>query len=109
MSRTATDGSVDSGPAELQSKVEDLDAEPTPTAESFAAVGDDEGLSSGPAARLTALFAALPEANNREVVDKLAVEFAFLNSKAARKRLVKVREETDTYQVDYFFDADGVM
>lgn len=94
MSRTATDGSVDSGPADLQSKVEDLDAEPTPTAESFAAVGDDEGLSSGPAARLTALFAALPEANNREVVDKLAVEFAFLNSKAARRRLVKVRGNT---------------
>ncbi|RSH95137.1 hypothetical protein EHS25_000223 [Saitozyma podzolica] len=89
MSRTATDGSVDSGPADLQSKVEDLDAEPTPTTESFAPVGDEDGLSSGPAARLTALFAALPEANNREVVDKLAVEFAFLNSKAARKRLVK--------------------
>ncbi len=50
---------------------------------------DDDGLQSGPAARLTALFAALPEANNREVVDKLAVEFAFLNSKAARNRLVK--------------------
>jgi regulator of nonsense transcripts 2 len=93
MSRTATDGSVDPGPADLQSKVEDLDAEPTPTAESFAPVGDEDGLS-GPAARLTALFAALPEANNREVVDKLAVEFAFLNSKAARKRLVKVRGNT---------------
>lgn len=53
-------------------------------------VVEEEGLQSGPAARLTALFAALPEAVNREMVDKLAVEFAFLNSKAARKRLVKV-------------------
>lgn len=50
----------------------------------------EEELQSGPAARLTALFAALPEASNREMVDKLAVEFAFLNSKAARKRLIRV-------------------
>lgn len=52
----------------------------------------DEGdpLQSGPAARLTAVFAALPEANNRTVIDKLAVDFAYLNSKAARKRCIKV-------------------
>ena len=55
------------------------------------AAHDEDGLPSAPAARLTALFAALPEANNREMVDKLAVEFAFLNSKAARNRLIKVR------------------
>lgn len=54
-------------------------------------VGEEEGLQSGPAARLTALFAAMPEAVNREMIDKLAVEFGFLNSKAARKRLIKVR------------------
>lgn len=53
-------------------------------------VGEDDGLQSGPAARLTAVFAALPEAVNREIIDKLAIEFAFLNSKAARKRLIKV-------------------
>ncbi|KAL1407550.1 mRNA decay protein [Vanrija albida] len=53
------------------------------------AAGEEDGLSSGPAARLAALFAALPEAVNREMVDKLAIEFAFLNSKAARRRLVK--------------------
>ena len=55
------------------------------------AAPNEDGLPSAPAARLTALFAALPEANNREMVDKLAVEFAFLNSKAARNRLIKVR------------------
>ncbi|RXK37451.1 hypothetical protein M231_05274 [Tremella mesenterica] len=48
----------------------------------------DDGLQPGPHARLNAIFAALPEASNREMVDKLAVDFAFLNSKAARKRLV---------------------
>jgi regulator of nonsense transcripts 2 len=50
---------------------------------------EDDGLQSGPAARLNALFAALPEAVNREIIDKLAVEFASLNSKAARKRLIR--------------------
>lgn len=51
---------------------------------------EEDGMQSGPAARLTALFAALPEAVNREMVDKLAVEFAYLNSKAARRRLATV-------------------
>ncbi|KAK4687311.1 regulator of nonsense transcripts 2, partial [Tremellales sp. Uapishka_1] len=69
-----------SAPADL-----DEDIEPLPVPISAA---EEETLQSGPAARLTALFAALPEANNREVVDRLAVEFAFLNSKAARRRLV---------------------
>lgn len=53
---------------------------------------DDDGdpLQSGPAARLAAIFASLPEANNRTVIDKLAVDFAHLNSKPARKRCYKV-------------------
>jgi regulator of nonsense transcripts 2 len=51
---------------------------------------DGEALLSGPAARLAAIFAALPEANNRTVIDKLAVDFAHLNSKPARKRCYKV-------------------
>ncbi|KAJ9107589.1 hypothetical protein QFC21_001048 [Naganishia friedmannii] len=52
---------------------------------------DDEvdPLQSGPAARLAAVFAALPEANNRVLIDKLAVDFTYLNSKAARKRCIK--------------------
>jgi regulator of nonsense transcripts 2 len=48
-------------------------------------------IQSGPAARLNAIFAALPDASNRTLIDKLAVEFAFLNSKGARKRMYKVR------------------
>jgi regulator of nonsense transcripts 2 len=37
----------------------------------------------------------MPEAVNREMIDKLAVEFGFLNSKAARKRLIKVGKRDD--------------
>lgn len=52
-------------------------------------VDGDADLQVGPAARLNAIFAALPEANNRNVIDRLAVDFAFLNSKGARKRCFK--------------------
>lgn len=39
---------------------------------------------------LTALLARLPECTNRGSIDQAAVDFTFLNSKAARKRLVRV-------------------
>lgn len=45
-----------------------------------------------PAAQLSALLAKLPDMNNKQMIDKAAVDFAFLNSKAARRRLVKVRQ-----------------
>lgn len=44
----------------------------------------------GPSQMLTALLARLPDATNRSLIDQAAVDFSFLNSKAARKRLVKV-------------------
>ena len=44
----------------------------------------------GPTQLLTSLLARLPDATNRALVDQAAVDFAFLNSKAARKRLVRV-------------------
>ena len=47
----------------------------------------------GPSQILTALLARLPDATNRTLIDQAAVDFAFLNSKAARKRLVKVLSE----------------
>ncbi|KAG1878110.1 ARM repeat-containing protein [Suillus subalutaceus] len=37
----------------------------------------------------TALLARLPDATNRAMIDQAAIDFAFLNSKAARKRLIK--------------------
>ncbi|BGP42681.1 mRNA decay protein [Rhodotorula kratochvilovae] len=49
----------------------------------------DPSIPSGPAAQLNAIFARLPEASSKASIDAIAVEFAFLNSKAARKRLVK--------------------
>lgn len=44
----------------------------------------------GPSQLLTALLARLPDATNRTLIDQAAIDFAFLNSKAARKRLIKV-------------------
>jgi regulator of nonsense transcripts 2 len=44
----------------------------------------------GPSQLLTALLARLPDCTNRTLIDQAAVDFAFLNSKAARKRLTKV-------------------
>lgn len=44
----------------------------------------------GPSQLLTSLLIRLPDATNRSLIDQAAVDFAFLNSKAARKRLVKV-------------------
>ncbi|KAJ7072238.1 ARM repeat-containing protein [Mycena amicta] len=43
----------------------------------------------GPSQLLTALLIRLPDATNRALIDQAAIDFAFLNSKAARKRLVK--------------------
>lgn len=96
LDRPASSSSLDSAAVaheeEAQVHVEDEQAATVPMTTTTAtnAAIEEDGLQSGPAARLSALFAALPESNNREVVDKLAVEFAFLNSKAARKRLIKV-------------------
>ncbi|KAF5370880.1 hypothetical protein D9758_002015 [Tetrapyrgos nigripes] len=43
----------------------------------------------GPSQLLSALLTRLPDATNRALIDQAAIDFAFLNSKAARKRLVK--------------------
>ncbi|ADV23037.1 hypothetical protein I315_04869 [Cryptococcus gattii Ru294] len=105
LDRPASSSSLDSVAVaheeEAQVHVEDEQAATVPmtTAATTAAIEED-GLQSGPAARLSALFAALPESNNREVVDKLAVEFAFLNSKAARKRLIKFLGEVPKQRTD---------
>lgn len=44
----------------------------------------------GPSQLLTTLLTKLPDATSPSLMDQAAVEFAFLNSKAARRRLVKV-------------------
>ena len=51
----------------------------------------------GPSQLLTALLVRLQDATNRALIDQAAIDFAFLNSKAARKRLVKVWFLMPTY------------
>ncbi|MCO5554330.1 hypothetical protein L7F22_007859 [Adiantum nelumboides] len=46
-------------------------------------------MGAGPAAQLTTLLTKLPELTNRAMIDSAAVDFAFMNSKGARRRLVK--------------------
>ncbi|KAL5523773.1 hypothetical protein ACEPAG_7946 [Sanghuangporus baumii] len=54
----------------------------------------------GPSQLLTALLARLPDCTNRSLIDSAAVEFAFLNSKAARKRLVKFLTQVPKNRLD---------
>ncbi|KAI0744950.1 ARM repeat-containing protein [Earliella scabrosa] len=54
----------------------------------------------GPSQLLTALLARLPDATNRTLIDQAAVDFAFLNSKAARKRLVKFMSQIPKNRTD---------
>ncbi len=54
----------------------------------------------GPSQLLTALLTRLPDATNRELVDQAALDFAFLNSKAARKRLVKFLSQVPKSRTD---------
>lgn len=62
-------------------------ASPLTTQQAEAAT--EESMQGGAGAQLNALLARLPDQTNRSMIDSAAVEFAFLNSKAARKRLVK--------------------
>jgi regulator of nonsense transcripts 2 len=48
------------------------------------------GIKSTQMVQLEALLARLPTLNNRDMIDSVAVEFCYLNSKSARKRLIKV-------------------
>ncbi|QRV94265.1 eukaryotic translation initiation factor 4G [Ceratobasidium sp. AG-Ba] len=59
------------------------------------------GAASGGASQaLTALFARLSDANNRTMIDEMAVEFAFFNSKATRKRLIKFLSQPPKNRTD---------
>ena len=76
---------------EPEPQAEDDDENEVPTAKEETVENPDEALAPAPAAKLTALFAKLPEMSSKDSIDAAAVEFAFLNSKGARKRLIKVR------------------
>ena len=63
---------------------------PTPGSPKADAAMSPQLAPQGPTQLLTALLTRLPDATNRTLIDQAAVDFAFLNSKAGRKRLVKV-------------------
>jgi regulator of nonsense transcripts 2 len=54
----------------------------------------------GPSQLLTALLARLPDCTNRTLIDQAAVDFAFLNSKAARRRLTKFLTQVPKTRTD---------
>jgi regulator of nonsense transcripts 2 len=50
--------------------------------------------------QLDALLARLPTLNNRDMIDSVAVEFCYLNSKSARKKLIKTLVSVPRTRVD---------
>ncbi|CAA7259114.1 unnamed protein product [Cyclocybe aegerita] len=54
----------------------------------------------GPSQLLTALLVRLPDATNRALIDQVAIDFAFLNSKAARKRLIRFMTQVPKSRTD---------
>ncbi|KAI0071735.1 transcription factor [Panus rudis PR-1116 ss-1] len=87
-----------------EEKTEDVDEDdtPTPTAGSpkTSPTSTPQLTLQGPSQMLTALLARLPDATNRSLIDQAAIDFAFLNSKAARKRLVKFLGQTPKSRTD---------
>ncbi|KAH8549365.1 armadillo-type protein [Umbelopsis sp. PMI_123] len=58
------------------------------------------GIKSTQMVQLEALLARLPTLNNRDMIDSVAVEFCYLNSKSARKRLIKTLLSVPRTRVD---------
>ncbi|KAI8994050.1 ARM repeat-containing protein [Trametes punicea] len=85
-----------------KSDEEDADNAPTPTpgTPKESPSSTPQLAPQGPSQLLTALLARLPDATNRTLIDQAAVDFAFLNSKAARKRLVKFMSQVPKSRTD---------
>ncbi|KAH9915683.1 ARM repeat-containing protein [Fomitopsis serialis] len=81
---------------------DDEDDAPTPTAGTpkTSPPSTPQLAPQGPSQMLTTLLARLPDATNRTMIDQAAVEFAFLNSKAARKRMVKFMSQVPKSRTD---------
>ncbi|CAO3671679.1 unnamed protein product [Umbelopsis ramanniana] len=58
------------------------------------------GIKSTQMVQLDALLARLPTLNNRDMIDSVAVEYCYLNSKSARKRLIKTLLSVPRTRVD---------
>ncbi|KXN85361.1 Regulator of nonsense transcripts 2 [Leucoagaricus sp. SymC.cos] len=75
---------------ELQKLQDDHTRTPVPRSPKVASTPlSPQTVPQGPSQLLTALLVRLQDATNRALIDQAAIDFAFLNSKAARKRLVK--------------------
>ncbi|KAG8722033.1 hypothetical protein FRC08_007802 [Ceratobasidium sp. 394] len=94
--------------ARLEAEMQNMSAEDTKASESE---HDEEqppsrtpsptpGTVTGASQALTALLARLLDANNRTMIDEIAVDFAFFNSKASRKRLVKFLSQPPKNRTD---------
>lgn len=73
-----------------QAEVDDDEESPAVRAAAAEIDASLEPIAAAPMAQLTALFARLPDFASRDTIDKAAVEFAQINSKGARKRLIRV-------------------
>jgi len=92
-------GRVDS--LEAEEEEDDGAATPTPSTPKEGSRPNTPALTpQGPSQLLTALLARLPDCTNRTLIDQAAVDFAFLNSKAARKRLVKFLTQVPKTRID---------
>ncbi|CAL1708255.1 unnamed protein product [Somion occarium] len=100
-------GDVSGAPTVIDGRLEDGEGEEdddaaTPTAGTpkTSPPSTPQLTAQGPSQLLTALLARLPDVTNRAGIDQAAVDFAFLNSKAARKRLVKFFSQTPKSRTD---------
>jgi regulator of nonsense transcripts 2 len=83
----------------------ETEKEPAPAAtnESGQASNDDQSTAIANktvGAQVDALLIRLPELQTKEMVDQLALEFCFLNSKASRNRLIKAVQEVPKGRTD---------
>ncbi|KAF8200931.1 transcription factor [Pholiota molesta] len=88
---------------ELKSEQEEEEDVPTPTPGTPRAQTpplSPQLAPQGPSQLLTALLVRLPDATNRALIDQAAIDFAFLNSKAARKRLVRFMSQVPKNRTD---------
>jgi regulator of nonsense transcripts 2 len=81
----------------------DKETAPAATNESGQASADDQSTTIANktvGAQVDALLIKLPELQTKEMVDQLALEFCFLNSKASRNRLIKAVQEVPKGRTD---------
>ncbi|KAM6502194.1 ARM repeat-containing protein [Amanita muscaria] len=99
------DGSAEQGAQNGSQNGLDLDQDETPTPTPGTPRAQTPPISprlapQGPSQLLTALLVRLPDATNKALIDQAAVDFSFLNSKAARKRLVKFLSQVPKNRTD---------